>query len=78
MPVALIAWWIIYHQLPMVTGWLTYHLFSLGRGTHLGEAIAFFFYDVPKVLMLLILVVFGVGTFALFLYPGKDQGHFGR
>ena len=73
LPVSFIAWWIIYHQLPTVTGWLTYHLFSLGRGTHLGEAIAFFLYDVPKVLMLLILVVFGVGLLRSFFTPEKTR-----
>lgn len=71
--VSFIAWWIIYHQLPMVTGWLTYDVFSLGRGTHLGEAIAFFLYDVPKVLMLLILVVFGVGLLRSFFTPEKTR-----
>ena len=73
LPVSFIAWWIIYHQLTMVTEWLTYHLFSLGRGTHLGEAIAFFLYDVPKVLMLLILVVFGVGLLRSFFTPEKTR-----
>ncbi len=74
LPVTLIAWWFIYHQLPKVTGWLTYDLFGLGRGTHLGEAIAFFLYDVPKVLMLLILVVFGVGLLRSFFTPEKTRG----
>ncbi len=73
LPVSFIAWWIIYHQLPKVTGWLTYDLFGLGRGTHLGEAIAFFLYDVPKVLMLLILVVFGVGLLRSFFTPEKTR-----
>ena len=73
LPVALITWWIIYDQLPKVTGWLTYVLFGLGKGTHLGEAIAFFLYDVPKVLMLLTLVVFGVGILRSFFTPEKTR-----
>jgi hypothetical protein len=36
----------IYHQLPKMTGWLTFDLFGMERGTHLGDAIAFFLYDV--------------------------------
>lgn len=71
--VALMAWWIIYYQLPKVTGWLTYDLFGLSRGTHLAEAIAFFLYDVPKVLMLLTLVVFGVGVLRSFFTPEKTR-----
>jgi uncharacterized protein len=73
LPVSFIAWWIIYHQLPGVTGWLTYNLLNIGRGTHLGEAIAFFLYDVPKVLMLLVLVVFGVGLLRSFFTPEKTR-----
>lgn len=73
LPVSLIAWWIIYHQLPKAAGWVTYGLFNLERGTHLGEAIAFFLYDVPKVLMLLILVVFGVGILRSFFTPERTR-----
>jgi uncharacterized membrane protein YraQ (UPF0718 family) len=71
--VTLIAWWIIYHQLPKVTGWLTYDLLGMERGPHIGEAISFFLYDVPKVLMLLGLVVFGVGILRSFFTPEKTR-----
>lgn len=73
LPIALIVWWMLYHQLPELTGWITYDLLTLGRGTHLGEAVAFFLYDVPKVLMLLILVVFGVGILRSFFTPEKTR-----
>ncbi|MBI5603323.1 MAG: permease [Deltaproteobacteria bacterium] len=69
----LMAWWIFYHQLLTVSGWLTYDLFGLERGTHLGEALSFFLYDVPKVLMLLVLVVFGVGILRSFFTPEKTR-----
>ncbi len=71
--VALMAWWIFYYQLPKLTEWLTFDLFGLNRGTHLAEAIAFFLYDVPKVLMLLTLVVFGVGILRSFFTPEKTR-----
>ena len=71
--VTLMAWWIFYHQLLTVSGWLTYDLFGLERGTHLGEALSFFLYDVPKVLMLLVLVVFGVGILRSFFTPEKTR-----
>jgi uncharacterized protein len=73
LPVLLIAWWFFYHQLPSLSGWLTFDLLGLVRGTHLGEAVAFFLYDVPKVLMLLILVVFGVGILRSFFTPEKTR-----
>ncbi|CAH2604334.1 Permease [Rhodovastum atsumiense] len=37
-------------------------LLPIQRASRLGEAVAFFAYDVPKVLLLLILVVFGMGV----------------
>jgi uncharacterized membrane protein YraQ (UPF0718 family) len=73
LPFGLMVWWIIYHQLPKATEWLTYDLIGLGRGTHLAEAVAFFLYDVPKVLMLLALVVFGVGLLRSFFTPEKTR-----
>jgi uncharacterized protein len=70
---ALILWWLIYHQLQTATEWITFTLFNLDRGAHLGEAVAFFLYDVPKVLMLLVLVVFGVGLLRSFFTPEKTR-----
>ncbi len=59
---ALVLWWLAYRSLPPLAKWLTYRLFGLAEGTHLGSAIEFFLYDTPKVLLLLTLVVFGVGV----------------
>jgi hypothetical protein len=69
----LIGWWIIYQQLLPVAQWITYSLFGLTLGTHLAEATAFFLYDVPKVFMLLILIVFGVGLLRSFFTPEKTR-----
>jgi uncharacterized protein len=70
---SLLGWWIIYRQLQSATEWITFTLFNLERGSHLGEAIAFFLYDVPKVLMLLVLVVFFVGLLRSFFTPEKTR-----
>ena len=70
---ALIGWWVLYQQLLPAAQWVTYSLFGLTLGTHLAEATAFFLYDVPKVFMLLILIVFGVGLLRSFL-PRKRPG----
>jgi uncharacterized protein len=70
---ALILWWLVYHLLPEATDWIAFYLLGLGRGSHLGEAVAFFLYDVPKVLMLLVLVVFGVGLLRSFFTPEKTR-----
>lgn len=66
-------WWIVYSQLKPGAAWITYQLFGISQGTHLGEAVEFFLYDTPKVLMLLTLVVFGVGILRSFFTPEKTR-----
>jgi uncharacterized membrane protein YraQ (UPF0718 family) len=63
------AWWWIYVHLARFSSFLTYSLLGIGRDTHLGSALEFFFYDVPKVMMLLVLVIFGVGIIRTFFTP---------
>lgn len=46
-------------------------LFGLPIKSHLGSSLHFFFYDVPKVLTLLVVISFLVGTFQSFLQPEK-------
>ncbi len=57
----LLAWFLLYLQLPAFAAWLTYDAFGLPRGTAFTDAVAFFIYDAPKVLLLLTLAVFGIG-----------------
>ncbi len=70
---SLAAWWLIYRQLEGLAQWITYGLLGLARGTHLGVAVAFFLYDVPKIMMLLVLVVFGVGLVRSFFTPERTR-----
>lgn len=46
-------------------------LLGLSITSHLGSSLHFFFYDVPKVLTLLIVISFLVGTFQSFLEPER-------
>jgi len=66
---SLTAWWLLYRALEPLARWLTYGLLSLTPGAHLGEAVAFFLYDTPKIFLLLVLVVFGVGLVRSFFTP---------
>jgi hypothetical protein len=66
------VWWLIYRQLVPAAEWLT-GLFPVDRHSHSGEALAFFFYDVPKVLMLLTLIVFAMGVIRSFFSPEKTR-----
>ena len=67
-----VAWWLVYRQLVPVSEWLT-GLLPVDRHSHTGEAFAFFFYDVPKVLMLLTLIVFAMGVVRSFFSPEKTR-----
>jgi uncharacterized membrane protein YraQ (UPF0718 family) len=66
-------WFIVYRQLNPFAGFITYNVFSIKQGSHLGEAVHFFLYDTPKVLMLLSLVIFGVGIIRTFFTPERTR-----
>ncbi len=65
-------WWLTYQKLVPFSEWIT-TLFPVERHSHTGEAIAFFFYDVPKVMMLLALIVFAMGVVRSFFSPEKTR-----
>jgi uncharacterized membrane protein YraQ (UPF0718 family) len=69
---ALIMWGLIYSQLVPFSEWIV-ALTPVDPKSHLGEAISFFAYDTPKVLMLLTLVVFGMGIVRSFFSPEKTR-----
>jgi uncharacterized membrane protein YraQ (UPF0718 family) len=60
----LVAWFV---TLPLAS-WVTYDLLGLTQGSQLGDAIAFFLYDVPKVLLLLLGIV-TIVTFIRSFFP---------
>jgi uncharacterized protein len=66
-------WWIVYtHLLPAAT-WITYSALRLPKSAHLSSAVEFFTFEVPKVLMLLVVVVFGVGVIRTFFTPERTR-----
>jgi hypothetical protein len=79
--VGLAAWAAVYAMLAPAADWAVAQL-PLESGSHLAEALAFFVYDTPKVLMLLALVVFAMGVVRSFfsaertraLLAGKREG----
>ena len=58
---ALGLWWAVYSVIVPLSQWLTYDLFSIGKGTPLGDSVEFFFYDTAKILLLLVLMVYVIG-----------------
>ena len=61
-PLVLIPfWYIMYVNLQPVTDWLIDTVLGMTKGSHLTEALRFFIFEFPKVLMLLVLIIFFVG-----------------
>jgi uncharacterized protein len=69
---ALMAWAVVYSQLVPFANWVVASL-PIDPNSHLGEAVSFFAYDTPKVLMLLTLIVFGMGVVRSFFSPEKTR-----
>jgi uncharacterized protein len=67
------AWVVLYLSLARISHWLTVSLLGLDPATHVGSAVAFFTFEAPKVLMLLLLVVFGVGIIRSFFTPERTR-----
>ncbi len=72
-PLGTAVWLVVFLQLESVSTWLTHDLMRVPASTHLGSAVAFFIFEVPKVLMLLTLVVFGVGVVRSFFTPERTR-----
>jgi uncharacterized membrane protein YraQ (UPF0718 family) len=62
-------WFIIYHCLQPFTDWFIDTVLGLEKGKHLTEALRFFIFELPKVLMLLALIIFFVGILRSYFSP---------
>lgn len=69
----LALWFGLYRMLGPASRWATYDLLGLAKGTHLSAAVEFFIFEVPKVLLLLTVVVFGVGILRSFFTPERTR-----
>ena len=58
---ALALWFCAYTNVAPLAHWLTYGLIGLEKGSTLGHAVEFFLYDAPKILLLLVFMVYVIG-----------------
>jgi uncharacterized protein len=70
---ALTAWTAAYTAIHPLSEWLSFSVLGLARGSRLGESVAFFLYDTPKVLLLLTLIVFLVGIVRSFFTAERTR-----
>jgi Predicted permeases len=66
-------WYILYVNLQNISDFFIDTVFGMKAGTHLTETIRFFIFEVPKVLLLLVLIIFGVGIVRSYFSPEKTR-----
>jgi len=66
-------WFLLYHYLQPLTNLLVDDLLRMTKGKHLTEAVRFFIFEVPKVLLLLILIIFCVGIIRTWFSPERTR-----
>jgi uncharacterized membrane protein YraQ (UPF0718 family) len=69
----LALWAAAYHYLEPFSRWLVYEAAGMPESSHLASTVQFFVFEAPKVLMLLLLVVFGVGVLRTFFTPERTR-----
>jgi uncharacterized protein len=71
--IVLPVWVGVYVSVPFVADWVAFSLFRLPRGTMFADAVAFFVFEAPKVLLLLVLIVFVVGIIRTYFSPERTR-----
>jgi len=74
---AVAAWITAYNVIQPLADWTSYSALGLARGSHLGEAVAFFLYDVPKILLLLSGMIFLISILRTFFSPERTRAMLG-
>jgi uncharacterized membrane protein YraQ (UPF0718 family) len=72
-----ILWLIAYNLIQPAANWLSYSVLGLAADSHLGESVAFFLYDVPKILLLLSGMVFLISIVRTFFSPERTRALLG-
>ena len=75
--VVVAAWFALYNLIQPLANWITYSLLHLQTGSHLGESVAFFLYDVPKILLLLSGMIFIISILRTFFSPERTRALLG-
>lgn len=67
------VWILVYNYLQEISDFIVFRIFQLTPEKHLTETLRFFLYEVPKVLMLLVLIIFLVGIIRTYFSPEKTR-----
>jgi len=72
-----VAWLVAYNVIEPLAAWITYDVLGLAHGSQLGESLAFFLYDVPKILLLLSGMIFLISIVRTFFSPERTRALLG-
>lgn len=74
LPILLLpVWYLLYHNLQFLTDFLFYDLLKMSKEDHLIKSLHFFVFEVPKVLLLLVLIIFFVGIIRSFFTTERTR-----
>jgi uncharacterized membrane protein YraQ (UPF0718 family) len=74
---AVLLWFLAYNAIQPLADWIAYRLLSLPTDSRLGQAVAFFLYDVPKILLLLSGMIFLISIIRTFFSPERTRALLG-
>jgi uncharacterized membrane protein YraQ (UPF0718 family) len=74
---ALVIWLITYNIIQPLANWISYTVLGFARDSRFGESLAFFLYDVPKILLLLSGMVFAISIIRTFFSPERTRALLG-
>lgn len=66
-------WIILYKYLQEIADFIVLRIFQMTPEKHMTETLRFFIYEVPKVMMLLVLIIFVVGIIRTYFSPEKTR-----
>lgn len=67
------AWYLVYSYLQPFTDWIIDSVFKMEKGVRLTEALRFFIFELPKVILLLALIIFFVGIIRSYFSPENTR-----
>jgi len=74
---AALAWLIAYNIIQPLADWISYSALGFAKDSRFGESLAFFLYDVPKILLLLSGMVFAISIVRTFFSPERTRALLG-
>lgn len=72
-----IVWLIAYNLIQPLANWISYSVLRLPQDSQLGESLAFFLYDVPKIMLLLSGMIFIISIIRSFFSPERTRALLG-